>query len=248
MNQEPDLGEQALDKATEFAISSQLDAVDQIDVDIRTDPLQLVQGKVDSVTITGEGLVIKQDLRAANATIQTDAVSINPIKAVMGEIELNQPANAQAQVLLTETDLNRALNSDYLRNKFRQLDIEVEGQTIAIVIEHIQLQLLQNQQIGVNATISTETNDTVELSTIVKPVLKENGQRVELEILSADGQGLSLRFLAGLFQKLIELLDFRNFELGGASFSLRDLQTHEGRLSLQGIATINQMPALTDPI
>ena len=52
---EPDLGEQALSKVAEVGISSQLDEVEDLDVDIRTNPLQLMQGKVESVKIAGEG-------------------------------------------------------------------------------------------------------------------------------------------------------------------------------------------------
>ncbi len=53
MPENPGLGEQALNKAAEIGLSSQLDEVDSLDVDIKTDPLKLVQGQVDSVTIEG---------------------------------------------------------------------------------------------------------------------------------------------------------------------------------------------------
>ncbi|WP_404789742.1 DUF2993 domain-containing protein [Altericista sp. CCNU0014] len=59
----PDVGERALNKMAEVAISSQLDEVENIDIAISTDPVKLVQGKVDSVAISGQGLVMKQDLR-----------------------------------------------------------------------------------------------------------------------------------------------------------------------------------------
>jgi hypothetical protein len=243
MNQEPDLGEQALDKATEVVLSSQLDEVENLEVDIRTNPLQIVQGKVDSVNINGQGLVIKQDLRAESVKVQTNAVSINPLKVVTGEIELEQPAQAQAQVLITEADLNRALQSTYLREKLKQLAIEVDGKTIPIEIHHINLQLLEANQIDISATIRSGEKEASEFQAVVQPVLKDNGQRIELEILSAKGQGLSLKFLSALFQKVVELLDFRNFELGGMSLHLNELETYEGKLSLQANTTIEKLPS-----
>src|SRR5512141_25193 len=113
MSNPPDIGEQALDKVAEVAITSQLDEVEQVNIDIRTDPIKLVQGKVDSVAITGEGMVMKQDLRVDSVEVNTGAVAIDPLKAVMGQIELTQPANAKAQLTLTEQDINRALASGY---------------------------------------------------------------------------------------------------------------------------------------
>jgi hypothetical protein len=246
MNQEPDLGEQALDKAAEIALSSQLDEVENIEVDIRTDPLQLVQGKVESVDINGRGLVMKQDLRAESVAIKTDAVAINPLKAVTGEIELNEPAQAQAHVLLTEADLNRALTSAYLRDKLKQLDLEVDGKKTTIEVQQVKLQLLEADQISINAIIRTEANEEVDFNAIVKPELKDNGQRIDIEILSAKGQGLSLDLLTALFRKIIELLDLRNFELGGMSLRLNDLKSHEGKLSLQANTTIEKFPSATE--
>lgn len=46
-----DIGEQAFSKAAEIAISSQLDEVENLDVDIRTDPLKLIQGELESVLL-----------------------------------------------------------------------------------------------------------------------------------------------------------------------------------------------------
>ncbi len=43
----PDIGEQAISKAAEIAIDSQLDRVDDLDVDIKTNPLDLAQGKLE---------------------------------------------------------------------------------------------------------------------------------------------------------------------------------------------------------
>ena len=43
MQDKPGLGEQALDKAVELGIGSQLDEVQNLDVAIKTDPLKLLQ-------------------------------------------------------------------------------------------------------------------------------------------------------------------------------------------------------------
>ena len=122
------LGEQAINKAAEIGISNQLDEVEKLDVNIETDPLKLVSGSVDSVEIIGEGLVMKQDLRIEEMQLQTGSVSINPISAAFGKIELDRPTEAEAHVVLTEEDINRAFNSDFLHKKMEKLDVHVNGE------------------------------------------------------------------------------------------------------------------------
>jgi hypothetical protein len=51
------LGEQALSQAAEAGFSSQLDDVEELDVDIQTNPLKAVQGKADSVSMKGKKMV-----------------------------------------------------------------------------------------------------------------------------------------------------------------------------------------------
>lgn len=58
-----DLGEQALSKLTEIGIASQLDEVEAIEVDVKTDPIKVIQGKVDAVSVEGKGMVMQKDLR-----------------------------------------------------------------------------------------------------------------------------------------------------------------------------------------
>ncbi|MEO0377347.1 MAG: DUF2993 domain-containing protein, partial [Cyanobacteria bacterium P01_A01_bin.17] len=102
---------QALSTAAEAGFESQLDAVENLDVDIEANAGDLVQGELESVTVEGEGLVMQEDLRAETLVVETDAIAINPLKAAFGDIELKQPTNATAEVTLTESDIERAFNS-----------------------------------------------------------------------------------------------------------------------------------------
>jgi hypothetical protein len=241
MSGEQNLGEQALDKVAEIAITSQLDQVEQIDVDIQTDPVKLVQGKLDSVAISGEGMTMKQDLRVEAVGISTGAVAVNPLKAVMGEIELTESTDAQVQVLLTEADLNRALNSDYLRQKMESLNVDVEGEMFAINIQQAKLQLPGDGKMAIDAYLTSPKFEEVkQFSAVTKPSLKDNGQRIELEIVSAEAPGLSLEVVTALLGKIVELLDLRNFDLNGAALELKDFHVQPGKILLRGNATVNQ--------
>jgi LmeA-like phospholipid-binding len=136
-----DLGNKALSKVAEIGLSSQLHDVENLDVDIRTDPGKLIQGKVDSVTISGQGLKMKQDLRMENIEVSMDRVSINPLSAVFGNIEFTQPTDAEAQIILTEVDINRAFGSEYVLQKLQGLQMEMDGKPVIIDIEEATLDL-----------------------------------------------------------------------------------------------------------
>lgn len=243
MTKEPDLGEQALDTVAEVAISSQLDEAKQVDVDIRTDPVKLVQGKLDSVAISGKGMTMKRDLRVDSVQVNANTVAIDPLKAIAGELELTEPLNAQTRILLTEADLNRALASDYLRTKMQNLQIKHEGESIPVSIEQAVILLKENQQIQSSAKIFLpKTNERKELTSVFIPSLQDDGYKIALEIISAEGEGLSLEFLTVLFEQLIELLNLRNFNLGGGSLQIQELEVHPEKLLLQARTVIKKIP------
>ncbi|HEY9643609.1 MAG TPA: DUF2993 domain-containing protein [Coleofasciculaceae cyanobacterium] len=240
----PDLGEQALSKAVELGITSQLDEVEGLDVDIRTDPLKLVQGKLDSVAIAGEGMVMKQDLRVESMELNTSSVSINPLSIAFGKVELTQPTDATAQIVLTEADLNRALSSDYLRQKMQNLELRIQNRPVAIDVQQAILGLPGDDRFSLSASIwLQETQETKQFSAVAKPSVQDNGQRIALEILSAEAQGLSLDFATALFEKLMELLDLRNFELEGISLQLEKLNAYKGKLLLHAFTVVQQIPS-----
>jgi hypothetical protein len=238
MSQNQNLGEQALNKVAEVAISSQLDHAEQVNVEVKTDPLKMMQGKLEGVSISGEGMVVKQDLRAEAVGITLDSVAINPLKAVLGEIELVESLDAQAQILLTEADINRALASDYLQQKMRRFEVNVDGKPIMFSVEQAAIQLPQPDQIAINLTLQLQDQAAQQISAVAKPCLKEDGRQIDLEILSATAEGLSLNFVTALFKEVVGLLDLRNFEINGSQFQIRDLDIQPQKMLLRGAVSM----------
>lgn len=90
-----DAGEQAINNLAKAGIESQLDEAEGLDVNLQTNPLDLMQGKIKSVSVKGDGLVMQKELRADKLRIETNGIAINSIKAAMGNIELIQPTDAR---------------------------------------------------------------------------------------------------------------------------------------------------------
>jgi LmeA-like phospholipid-binding len=240
-----DLGNQALSKVAEIGITSQLDAVENIDVDIRTDPGKLIQGKVDSVVISGQGLVMKQDLRMENVTVSIDRVSINPLSAILGNIELTQPSDAEALMVLTQSDLNRAFSSDYMQAKLHGLKIEVDGQPVTIDVHQVTIDLPGENKLVIAGDFTIrEQPELKKMSATAIPTVEPGGNRIALEILAAEGQGLNIRLVMAIFEQLIALLDVRNFDVPGMSFQLQKLEAQIGKLLIRAQAQVAQIPAM----
>ncbi|MBW4515347.1 MAG: DUF2993 domain-containing protein [Timaviella obliquedivisa GSE-PSE-MK23-08B] len=240
---EPDLGEQALSKAAEVGITQQLGEVEEVNVDIRTDPLKLIQGKVDSVSVTGEGLVMKNSLRMEKLQVDTGAVAINPASAIFGKIELTQSAEADAHVTLTQEDVNQAFNSDYIRGKMQNLTISPNGEPIAIEVQNVDIQFLDEGKVHLKADVLMgETKEAQEVEAIVVPSVKEQGQQVVFEEVSGTDGGASSQLTQMILQEIMTLADLRNFELSGMSLSIHQLEVQPGQMILKANTVIDKIP------
>lgn len=161
MSDQAGLGEQALNKVVEMGISSQLDEVENLDVDITTDPFKLMQGQVDEVTVEGEGLVMQGELRIEELDMHMSGVAINPLSAAFGKIELTKPTDASTHVVLLESDLNRAFNSQFIRDKLQNQQIQIDGQPMTIEPQQVDFRLPGEGKVALNATILLrETGET----------------------------------------------------------------------------------------
>jgi hypothetical protein len=239
------LGEQALNKAAEIGLSSQLDEVESLEVKVKTDPFKLMGGEVDSVSIEGEGLVMEKDLRAEELTVKTGKISINPLSAAVGKIELNRPTDAEAHVVLKEEDINRAFNSDFIRDKLQNLEVQVNGKPTMIDTRQVEFRLPGENQVALNAQILLrETNETKQVAFTAVPRTSADGYCVSLEnVQYSEGKELSPDITAALLEKTSELLDLRNFELEGMSLRLKKLAVQPGKMTLQAEAHVEQFPS-----
>ncbi|MDX2215247.1 MAG: DUF2993 domain-containing protein [Oculatellaceae cyanobacterium bins.114] len=237
-----DLGEQALSKVAEIGIKNQLDSAEDINVEIKTDPLKLVQGEVESVLIEGKGLVMQQDLRMEEMNLQADAIAINPLSAVFGTIELTRPTQATATVVLTENDINRAFNSDYIRGKLQQLPVTINGKPTQVDTQYIEFKLPGEQKIALTAGIVLkDTGEAHKVAFTAVPRVSSDHQTVLLENIEySEGKDLSPELTEAMLAQAQDLLDLQNFELQGTKLRLSQLQAEQGRLTLSGDAQIEE--------
>lgn len=241
MNQ-PDLGEQAISKAAQIGIENQLDEVENLNVDVRANPLDLVSGKLESVTVDGKGMVMNKELRAERLILQTDEIAINSIKAALGNIELTQETNAKAKIVLLEADLQRAFNSEYIKGKLQNQKLNLSGETVTVNASNVKFTLPGDNKIGLEADIEiAESQTTKHIALSAKPSLDADGNKIAIaEVEHHDQENAA--FAQALLDSTEELLDLRNFQLDTMSLKLDKLDVGQGKIIMAASAVLREFP------
>jgi len=245
MPDEQRLDEQLLSQEAERRVSEQLDDVEKINIDVRTDLLKVIQGEVDGVSLTGQGLVIKEDIRVQEIKLQTDSIAINPFSALFGQIELNQPVNTSARVVLTEADINRALTSDFVRSKWQNFDLKVNGKIVSFTPQKIEVFLPGNGKMEFRGKVLLkEMGNTRPLAFVAMIRPRTHSQPIMLESFSCtEGDGMLLETVVVLMQKVEELVNLPSFELEDMIVSVKSLEVEKGSLTLITEVKVRQIPS-----
>lgn len=246
MSDQPKLEEQALSEALKLGLSSQLDAAEKIEVHIETDLLKMAQGKVDSVVVEGHGLTVKEDIRLESIELQTNQVSISPLRALLGNIKLDQPVDTTARIVLTEADINQSLNSDYVKNKIPSLELNVEGKPVTIAVEFpLKIRLSSVGKIHFSGAIKLSGIDetrSVSFAAVACPCT--DTQPILLETFCCvPGQGFSIPFMIALLNRLQELIRQPYFQLEDIILQIKTMQVEPGSLTVEAQIRTNQIPA-----
>jgi LmeA-like phospholipid-binding len=232
-------------KAIETSVGLAFDNVEEIDVDIQTDILKLLQGEVDGVGIQGQGLEM-QGVRIQELQLQTDTVSVNPLNAVFGKVEFDQPVNANARVVLTEDDLNRAMTTDWVRSFLQKgLALNLNGEDVTFKPQLIRIHLLEPNKIKVVGKILLEQGGATRPLTFqsifcprteTSPIILES-------FVCAENEGVTLDFVTAFIQKIKELTEAPHLEIDGTAFRVKKMEVEKGMLTLMAQFHLRKIPS-----
>ena len=244
MSQELGIGEQAISKAAEAAIRTQMDEAETLGVEIHTDPIKLAQGQVDNVVVEGTGLLVKNDLRTEEIKLEASSVDIDMMKAALGHIEIEQPAEAEARIVLKAEDIQKAFNSGYVKQKLRGQKIELpSGETVTTDASNVQFQIPEAGKITVEADVMLiEKVETHHVAFSARPKLIENGHALALDdIQYDDATNDKPELTRSLIESTKDLLDLRNFEIGDMALQFNQLDVQPGKLIIKAQATVESL-------
>ncbi|QMS90147.1 DUF2993 domain-containing protein [Nostoc edaphicum CCNP1411] len=237
--------EKIISQEAEKRIAEKLDEVEEIEIDVQTDLLKIVQGQADGVSFAGQGLVIQEDIRVQEITLQTDSIAINPFSAIFGQIELNEPVNAIARIIVTEVDINRALASDFARSWMQNFELNVDGEIVSFEPEEIQVFLPGDGKIECKGKVLLkEMGNTRPLAytAIARP--RTHSQPAMLESFNCtEGEGVSIELIAAFIQKAKELMNLPSLKWEDIAFSIKDIEVEIGSLILMIETQVRQIPS-----
>ncbi|WP_445627023.1 LmeA family phospholipid-binding protein [Nostoc sp. DSM 114167] len=244
MPNEHRLEEQFISQEAEKQVSNQLDEVEEIAIDVKTDLLKILQGQADGVAVAGQGLVIKEDIRVQEIKLQTDSIAINPFSALFGQIELNEPINTIARVILTEVDINRALTSEFVRSQMQNFELNVDGEIVSFEPKEIQIFLPGDGKLEFKGKVQLkEMGNTRPLAytAIARP--RTHSQPAMLEAFNCtEGEGISIELTTALMQKAKELMNIPSFKWEEIAFSIKNVEVQKGTLILMLEVQVKQIP------
>ncbi|MEH2326294.1 MAG: DUF2993 domain-containing protein [Nostoc sp.] len=245
MPDEHRLEEQFISQEAEKIISEKLDGAEKIEIDVQTDLLKIVQGQADGVSVAGLGLVIQEDIRVQEIKLQTDSININPFSAIFGQIELNEPVNATARIILTEVDMNRALASDFVSSQMQSFDLDVDGTIVSFEAQKIEIFLPGDGKIECNGRVLLKEKGNTRLlayTAIARP--RTHSQPAMLESFNCtEGGGISLEVVTALMHKAKELMNIPYFKWEDMVFHIKDIKVETGSLVLLVETKIKQIPS-----
>ncbi|MDY6783823.1 MAG: DUF2993 domain-containing protein [Cyanobacteriota bacterium] len=243
---EPRLDEQALAQIAEVGISSQLDTAEKLEVDIRTDLARISQGKVDFVSIIGEGLVVRPDIRVRELELQARNVAVDWLRAVFGNIKLEQPAPVALRIVLDEADLNRAINSDFVRNKIPFIPLKLEGRLFKLQLKQIALQLGPEDRLVCHGDILLQEREKLQQIRFTAAARsRTDDYPIRIEGFSCkDGDVISLELAYAFIKTARELANAPELEFEGIKFKIEKMEIREGSIMLHIEARVSQIPSL----
>lgn len=230
------LDEQILSQVAESRLSDQLEAAEQIEVDVHTDLLKAVQGKVNSVSVQGKGLVVKPDIRIQELSLTTDSFAIDLLTALLGDVKLSQPINTAARMVFTQADINQTLNSEYVQTKLVPLSLETVNGVIEVELKPpLAINLPAPGKVEFSGTIVIHTGDrnhAVDFTASLLPPTPEHPLLLEA-FRCHSGQGVTLDFIIALMEKFRTLLNLPYLDVEGTAIRLKSVEVQPGSLTLQ---------------
>ncbi|MES1024696.1 DUF2993 domain-containing protein [Gloeocapsa sp. BRSZ] len=239
------LEEQAISKAAEIGLSSQIEQAEAINVEVKTDLWKILQGQADAVAIAGEGVVLQKDIRVQHMELSTDKIDINPFSALLGQVELNQPVQANARLVMSQDDLNRALNSDYVLHQ-AQFDLDVDGEKVNLEMQQMHLALPGNNKMVFDGkAVLQEKGTTRQIAFHATARPRTQTEPVMLEgFTCTEGDGISLEFTAALMQKVKEIVNSAYINLDTMALRVSNMEVQQGSILLQAQALVRELPTM----
>ena len=251
-NKGSDWGENLLNSVASNTLRHLFTRCDDLDVKVHCHPSsKLLQGSIDSFSMSGKGLVIRKAFRTEEMWFETDAVAIDFGSALKGTIALKQSTQAIAQVTLLEEDINTAFKAQLVRKRLENLTAptltEFSGGD-PVSFTDISLTLLSQNQVQLDAKADLGKAGTIPISLICTLGLERRRKllfqdvKFQADNIPKEHQATSKQLTGILSDILNNMIDLDSFNLDGVKMRLNRLETQGKALVFSGYAQIDRVP------
>lgn len=247
-----DWGERMLNTVASQTIRHLFTKSESIEVAVRCFPSsKLLQGSIDSFKMSGRGLVIRRDFAVEEMSFETDAVSIDFSSVLSGKLQLKQPTQAIAQVILSEEGINQAFGAELVKNRLVNLSVpqltELSGGH-PVSFTEVQVQLLPENRLKIFAKADLSNGRIVPINMTVTVGIEKRRRvsfkdpEIELDMVPESQTEMSRTLSLALAEILDNMVDLDRFDLDGVKMRLNRLETESKNLIFSGYAEIERIP------
>ncbi|HIK03349.1 MAG TPA: DUF2993 domain-containing protein [Trichormus sp. M33_DOE_039] len=247
-----DWGEKMLNTVASQTIRHLFTQSESVEVLVRCYPSsKLLQGSIDSFKMSGRGLVIRRDFAVEEMSFETDAVAIDFGAVLGGKLNLKQPTQAIAQVVLSEDGINKAFNAELVRKRLVNLSVPAltelsGGQPVSFT--EVQVQLLPQNSLRLSAKADLNNGELIPLHMTLTIAVEKRRRisfqdpKIELDLVPENQKEISRTLSLALAEILDNMVDLDRFDLDGVKMRLNRLETEGQRLIFSGYAEIERIP------
>jgi LmeA-like phospholipid-binding len=248
-----DWGERMLNTVASQTIRHLFTKSESVEVVVRCFPSsKLLQGSIDSFKMSGSGLVIRKDFAVEEMSFETDAVAIDFSSVLSGKLQLKQPTQAIAQVVLSEAGINQAFGAELVKKRLINLALPEltslsGGKPVSFT--DIQIEILPANRMKINANADLGSGEelipigmTVTVGIEKRRRITFKNPEIDLEVAPENQREISGTLGSALAEILDNMVDLDRFDLDGVKMRLNRLETEGKKLIFSGYAEIERIP------
>ncbi len=235
------------DKIVERNLRSRLNKVEQLHGRVDNAPsYQLLQGKVERVRIAGRGLWLTPDFRIGLLELETDPINLDLQRLRQGgqrspREAIRQPVQAGVRLVVTQEDINKALQSPAGAARLRQIGSRLlGGSPERFEFLNPRVEFLANNRARFQIEILEK--DAEPLAIALESglgIASGHSFRLIEPTVSVNGKALSPLLVSGFAGSFSNRLDLRTLEEAGITARLLQFKVNTGELEAAAFVRVD---------
>ncbi len=249
-----DWGENLINTVATQAITHLFSASQEVSVAVGCFPAaKILQGKVDSFKMQGQGLEIRQQFPVERMSFATDAVALDLGAILQGKLRLQHPTQAVAEIILTEAGINQAFQAELVQKRLQNIltpEIAAISGEEPVSFANVNITLLPQNQVELRAEVILPFHGRVPIQVrttlaIARRTKLQFTQPQWLETgIAPDQHRISQALTTAFVELLNTMVDLDRFDLDGVMLKLNRLVTQGNQLVFSGYAEIRHFPVV----